>query len=248
LNKSFFDGAKKMKPYALPIFCLLASTLPLTIARSADLDSQSGADQAKDCSTHAEEFSKTDPKDAKNLQMFSPSYMLTINKHRRIPVFLHAVTGPNDATLIVLIHRKQGASDEIPVIDAICTDLNHAFQSHIPSNYISFESGDQEYIHLRFRLDPNSLRNTHWKKIPGDSVQMVEVKYPYPKPLPTPKPTDWCDPPPDKDVKVDKTNPTDMYFTMCKHNGRVHYYKYSVHMDVNGKDKLIDPLIIHQPQ
>lgn len=235
-----------MKPYTLPIFCLLASTLLLTAARSADQESRAAL--TKDCSTHAEEFSKTDPKDAKNLERFAPAYFLTMDGHRLIPVFLHPDTRRNDATLIVLIHRKQGASEEIPAIDAICTDLNHAFQSHQPGDYISFESGDQEYIQLVFRLDPKSLPGTHWKQIPGDSVQMVEIKYPYPKPLPTPKPTDWCTPPPAKDVKVGAKNPTDMYFTMCKHNGNIHYYKYSVHMDVNGKDKTIDPLIIHQPQ
>jgi hypothetical protein len=235
-----------MKPYTLPIFCLLASTLLLTVARSADQESRAAL--TKDCSKHAEEYSKTDPKDAKNLEGFAPAYFLTMDEHRLIPVFLHPDTRRNDATLIVLIHRKQGASEEIPAIDAICTDLNHAFQSHQPGDYISFESGDQEYIQLVFRLDPKSLPDTHWKQIAGDSVQMVEIKYPYPKPLPTPKPTDWCTPPPAKDVKVDANNQMDMYFTMCKHNGKIHYYKYSVHMDVNGKDKTIDPLIIHQPQ
>lgn len=236
-----------MKPYALPIFFLLASTLLLTIARSADLDSQSRAALAKDCRTHAERFSKADPKDAKALKKFSPAYSLTIHD-RSIPVFLHAATRRDEATLIVLIHGKQGVNEEIPVIDAICTDLNHEFQSHQPGQYISFESGDQEYIHLVFRLDPHSLPNTHWKQYPDDSVQMKEIiptPPPYPSHLPTPIATDWCDPPPPKKVTVDAT---DMSFIMCKHNGRPHAYKYSIHMDVNGTDKLIDPLIIHQPQ
>ena len=239
-----------MKPYTLPIFCLLASTLLLTVARSAGQESRAAL--TKDCSTHAERFSKTDPKDANNLEGFAPAYFLTMDEHRLIPVFLHPDTRRNDATLIVLIHRKQGASEEIPAIDAICTDLNHAFQSHQPGDYISFESGDQEYIQLVFRLDPKSLPDTHWKQIAGDSVQMKEIKPtppPYPSHLPTPIATDWCDPPPPKKVTVDvQRNPTDMYFTMCKHNGRPHAYKYSVHMDVNGTDRTIDPLIIHQPQ
>lgn len=249
-----------MKTYALPVFCLLASTLLLTPARSADRDSRSGVDRANDCSTHAAEFSKSGVRNTENSQLFLKPYYLKFKDRRPIPVYRFKLAGPNDVTLsndvtlnndvtlIVLIHRKQGASDEIPDIDAICTDQNHAFQSQKPWDTISFESGDQEHLYLRFRLDLQSLPNTYWKKIPGDSVQMKEVKYPYPNPLPSPGPADWCDPPSSKHVREEAgAHPTDMFFMMCPHNGREHRYKYSLHMDVSGKDFPIDPLIIHQP-
>lgn len=236
-----------MKTYFLAFSCLLGAILPLAAARSADADSL-GADSAKDCSARADEFRNLDRTAANYTKRLEPTTFLKIKHREPIPVFASArhALGPNDATLIILINQKQGASVETPDIYAVCIDTNHEFQNTAPRDYISFESDDVEHLYLRFRLDLKSLPHTSWKMVAGDSVQMKEIKPPpFPVHLPSPTGSDWCGPLKDKDVTV---HGKDMYFTMCKHYGKSRYYKYSLHMDVNGKDYPIDPLIIHQPQ
>ncbi len=157
-----------------------------------------------------------------------------------VPVFtmprMGRSPGPDDATLIVLLHSKTPLPTETPVVDAICHDQNHSFA--IAKDTITFATDEHERLYLRFRLDPVTLPNTKWKDSP-DSVDMV----PDP-PSPASKQR-WCDDGKHKDVGVEGT---DMWFTMCKNFGNTRRYKYTLYLTVNGSPVSIDPIIIHEPQ
>ena len=146
--------------------------------------------------------------------------------------------GPDDATLIVLLHNKAASTSETPVVDAICHDQNHSFAIDNAKDSITFATDDYERLYLRFRLDSVTLPKTEWVD-PPNSVDMV----PDP-PSPASKQR-WCDDGKYKDVGV---KGTDMWFTMCKNFGAAHRYKYTLYLTVNGKPFSIDPIIIHEPQ
>jgi hypothetical protein len=243
---------RKMKITVLSLFCLLASTMLPAAARSAPAVTPVNP-AASNCKAQADEFvtmritpaNLADYKKDHSSKTFVDVDFLQIG-HNYIPAFTMPrrgrSPGPDDATLIVLLHNKAGSTTETAVVDAICHDQNHGFAIDKAKDSITFASDEHERLYLRFRLDPVTLPNTQWND-PPDSVEMIPIDNPISqKPTGTQR---WCDDGKYKDVGV---NGTDMWFTMCKHFGNTRYYKYTLYMTVKGKPTDFDPMIVHEPQ
>ena len=241
-----------MKIIVLSLSSLLASTLLLAVAQSAHAASPADP-AAENCKAQAEQFfaMRITPANLADYEKThaSKNYVkvefLKIGPNS-IPTFtmprLGRSPGPDDATLIVLLHSKAGSATETPVVDAICHDQNHSFAIDKGHDSITFATDDYERLYLRFRLDPATLSHTQWVDAPN-SVEMVPIVSPS-----NPKPTGkqrWCDDGKYKDVGVEGT---DMWFTMCKNFGATRYYEYTLYFTVSGKPVSLDPIIVHEPQ
>jgi hypothetical protein len=237
-----------MKTTAFPLFCALASIILPVAAQSAhalspiqvfETDCKAKADQVaamRITTANLAHFNKVHSSDV-DLLKINPNYSVPV-----ITVNTPPVVGPNDVTLIVLIHNKAGSTTDDPIVDAICHDQNHNFAIDKGKESITFASDDNQRLYLRFRLD-TALHNTTWKTPPGDSVEMSPTASATSQPAPG-APL-WCEPVSQKHVDVDGR---DMWFRMCQHYGQTRFYKYSVHMLVNGQAQDIDPIIVHEPQ
>jgi hypothetical protein len=243
---------RKMKITVLSLFCLPASTLLIAAVQSAPPVSPANP-AAANCQAQAEQFltmgvtpaSLADYKKTHASKNFVEVDFLKIGPNS-IPMFtmprLGRSPGPDDATLIVLLHNQAGATSDTPVVDAICHDQNHSFAIDKDKDSITFATDDYERLYLLFRLDPATLSHTEWVA-PPDSVEMVPIVSPSnPKPTGTQR---WCDDGKHKDVGV---KGTDMWFTMCKNFGATRYYKYTLYFTVSGKPVSLDPIIVHEPQ
>ncbi len=169
----------------------------------------------------------------------------------KIPIFRLDPKLLDKPVIVALIGNGsgQGSTDE-PQFQAICRD-NVPHPSHTGnSGDIDFPFQANVPVTIEYNLLPN-LKHTFWKKIPKDSIDMVQFSEDT---INAPKPTadKWPKCLGGKKVDHPAAPTISIQVKICPVGSDVAYvYKYTVHMDrtINGTigDFSIDPFIFNRP-